>query len=74
MLLINSIQQTLRRYDYLSRTALLSPAMLIIVVSLAGEVLLSTFFFLPPSTDIARQHESLSPRSHLIAYHLLSNH
>ena len=34
MLLINSIQQTLRRNDYLSRTAPLSPAMLIIVVSL----------------------------------------
>lgn len=33
MLLINSIQQTLRRYDYLSRTAPLSPAMLIIVNS-----------------------------------------
>lgn len=53
MLLINSIQQTLRSYDYLSRTALLSPAMLIIVVSLGGVVLSSFFFLIFP--DISRQ-------------------
>ena len=65
MLLINSIQQTLRRYDYLSRTALLSPAMLIIVVSLGGICLFSFF-----SHNIYPRHELLSP---WIWYHLLSN-
>lgn len=65
MLLINSIQQTLRRYDYLSRTAPLSPAMLIIVVSLWG-VFLFCFFFPPTSLSTF-----LSP---CIWYHLLSNH
>lgn len=59
MLLINSIQQTLRRYDYLSRTAPLSPAMLIIVVSLWGVFLFCFFFpqhlsqrFSLPASDI----------------------
>lgn len=66
MLLINSIQQTLRSYDYLSRTALLSPAMLIIVVSLGG-VVLSLFYFSWHLSSVA-----LFP--HLIPYHLLSNH
>lgn len=65
MLLINSIQQTLRRYDYLSRTAPLSPAMLIIVVSLWRVFLL--FFFL---TSLFDTHSSL-PASDITCYHII---
>lgn len=76
MLLINSIQQTLRRNDYLSRTAPLSPAMLIIVVSLWAVFLFSFFFlFSPPHLlflpHISRRHAFLSP---CIWDRLLSNH
>lgn len=46
MLLINSIQQTLRRYDYLAHTVPVSPAMLIIVVSHWWIFLLFLLFFL----------------------------
>lgn len=63
LLQINSIQQTLRRYDYLSHTAPLSPTMLIIVLSLERVFLylsLSPFWY-----------ALLSP---CIWYHLLSNH
>ncbi len=78
MLLINSIQQTLRRYDYLSRTAPLSPAMLIIVVSLCGVFFFFfsfSFSFFPQRLSLTRVSLSLSlslsPASDIICYQII---